>query len=177
MHYYRTFEKAVHRISRAFMYFAAAALFLMMILTTCDVVGRYMFNFPIKGTQDLIEFGLVLIGFSALGYLTSERHHMRADMLNSILSPRKNAIVGAACFLLSLPFAVILAWQTCEEGIKVMGGNYVSATLSVHLGPFFLFAGFGLILLCVEIVLDIVRYLAEAKGQQFTDGDKQGLSL
>jgi TRAP-type transport system small permease protein len=177
MNYYIAFEKVVHKISRSFMYIAAAALFLMMVLTTCDVVGRYIFNSPIRGTQDLIEFGLVLIGFSALGYLTSERHHMRADMLNSILSPRKNAIAGAACFLLSLPFAVILAWQTCAEGIKVMGGNYVSATLSVHLGPFFLFAGFGLILLCVEIVLDIVRYIGEAKGQHFADGDEQGLGL
>jgi TRAP-type transport system small permease protein len=177
MNYYRAFEKAVHKLSRGFMYVAAAALFVMVILTACDVVGRYIFNSPIKGTQDMIEFGLVLIGFSGLGYLTSERHHMRADMLNSVLTPRGNAIVGAACFILSLPFAAILAWQTCVEGIKVASGNYVSPTLSIHLGPFYLFAGFGLILLCVEIVLDIVRYIEEAGGRHFANCDEKGLGL
>ena len=159
------------------MYLAAVSLFLMMVLTTCDVVGRYILNSPIQGTQDLIEFGLVLIGFSGLGYLTSERHHMRADMINAMLPPRKNAILGAACFLVSLPFVIILAWQTCAEGLRMVGGTYISPTISVPLGPFYLFAGFGLILLCVEIVLDVVRYISEARGQHFTDGDEKGLSL
>ncbi len=177
MSYYRTFEKAVHKVSRSAMYIAAAALLVMMVLTSFDVVGRYIFNAPVKGTQDLIEFGLVLICFSGLGYLTSERHHMRADMLNSVLTRRGNAILGAACFIFSLPFAVFLSWQTCVEAIKIASGNYVSATISVHLGPFYIFTGLGLILLCVEIVLDIVRYIEEASGKQFAEGDEKGLGL
>lgn len=177
MSYYHKFEKAVHRISRAFMYVAAAALLVMMVLTTCDVIGRYVFNSPIRGTQDLIEFGLVLIGFSGLGYLTSERHHMRADMLNSKLSSRQNAIVSAGCFGLSLPFVVMLAWQTCVEAFKVSTGTYVSQTISIPLGPFYLFAGFGLILLCVEIILDIVKYINEARGSRFAEGDAKGLGI
>jgi TRAP-type C4-dicarboxylate transport system permease small subunit len=177
MNYYRTFEKTVHKISRSFMYLAAASLFLMMLLTTCDVVGRYVLNSPVKGAQDMTEFGLVLIGFSALGYLTSERHHMRADIINTMLPPRKNAILGAVCFLMALPFAIALAWETCAEGLRVVCGTYLSPTLSVPLGPFYLFAGFGLILLCVEIILDVVRYISEARGQHFADGDEKGLSL
>jgi len=177
MNHYRRFEKAVHTISRSFMYLAAAVLFLMMVLTTCDVVGRYVLNSPVQGAQDMTEFGLVLIEFSALGYLTSERRHMRADIINTMLPPRKNAILGAVCFVIALPFAVALAWQTCTEGLKVARGTYLSPTLSVPLGPFYLFAGFGLILLCVEILLDIVRYIDEARGRHFSDGDEKGLSL
>jgi TRAP-type transport system small permease protein len=177
MNYYRKFEMTVHMISRGFMYLAGVVLFLMMALTTADVFGRYLFNHPIQGTQDLTELGLVLIGFGALGYLTLDRHHMRADMLNSMLSPRQNAMVGAACFIVSLPFAVILATETFIEGLKVMGGTYLSATLSLPLGPFFLFAGIGLILLCVEMMLDIVRYISEARGQQFADSNEKGLDL
>jgi len=160
------------------MYLAAIALFLMVILTTCDVVGRYVFNFPIKGTQDLIEFGLVLIGFGGLGYLTSERHHMRADMINAKLSEKKNATLGAGCFLLSLPFVIALTWETCAEGIRIIiEGTSVSQTISVPLGPFYLFAGLGLILFCVEIILDAIRYIDEARGQYHTEGDEKGISL
>jgi TRAP-type C4-dicarboxylate transport system permease small subunit len=177
VNYYRKFEMTVHMISRIFMYLGAVVLFLMMVLTTGDVFGRYLFNHPIQGTQDLTELGLVLIGFGALGYLTVERHHMRADMLNSMLSPRQNAIVGAACFIVSLPFAVILAWETFIEGLRMMSGTYLSPTLSLPLGPFFLFAGIGLILLCAEMVLDIVRYISEARGQHFADSDEKGLDI
>jgi hypothetical protein len=40
-------------------------------------------------------------------------------MINAVLSKRWNAIVGAACFMVSLPVAIIMAWQTSVEAIKV----------------------------------------------------------
>jgi len=55
MNYYRKFEKAVHKISRSFMYLAAASLFLMMVLTTCDVVGRYNRAYVIEGGTITLE--------------------------------------------------------------------------------------------------------------------------
>jgi TRAP-type C4-dicarboxylate transport system permease small subunit len=178
MKYYEAFEKTVHKISGVFIYLSAAALFLMMMLTTADVIGRYILNSPIKGTQDLVELGLVVCAFAGLGYVTLHRQHIRADMINAVLSKRKNAILSSACFAISIPVAIALAWQTCAEGFKVfVAGKAGTPTISVPIGPFFLFAGLGLILLCVEILLDVIRYIHEARKEEYLPVDDEGIKL
>jgi TRAP-type C4-dicarboxylate transport system permease small subunit len=159
MKYFAAVEKGVHRVSTALVYVSGACLFLMMSLTTIDVVGRYFFKHPLRGTQDLTELGLVICAFAGWGYVTRQRQHIRADMITAVLSKRWNAIVGAACFIVSLPVAIIMA-------IKVQTvGSAVSGTVGIPIGPFFLFAGFGFCWFCIEIVFDIVRYIREAEGK------------
>jgi TRAP-type transport system small permease protein len=178
MKYYEAFEKVVHKISVVFIHISAVSLFLMMMMTTADVIGRYILNFPIEGTQDLIELELVIGVFAGLGYLTLHRQHIRADMINAVLSKRKNAILSAACFAISLPFMILLAWQTCAEGLKVfVAGKAVTPTILVPTGPFILFAGLGLILLCVEMLLDVVRYIHEARRGEYHPVDDEGIKL
>jgi TRAP-type transport system small permease protein len=178
MKYYEAFERLVHRISAAAIYLSAASLFLMMMLTTADVVGRYLFNFPLKGTQDMVEQGLVLCTFAGLGYVTLHRQHIRADMLNSFLSQRKNAILAAVCLSISAPVAIIMAWQTCTEGLKVLiSGKAGTPTISLPIGPFFVFAGLGLILMCLEILLDVVRSVREARNGGYIQDDDKGIQL
>jgi TRAP-type transport system small permease protein len=163
MKYFAVVNKGVNWVSTALVYVSGVCLFLMMILTTIDVVGRYVFKHPLKGTMDLIEQGLVILAFAGWGYVTRQRQHIRADMINAVLSKRWLAIFGAACFIVSLPIAVIMAWQTSVEAIKVQTvGTAVTGTIGMPIGPFFLFAGFGFWWFCVEIVFDIIRSFREA---------------
>jgi TRAP-type C4-dicarboxylate transport system permease small subunit len=166
MKYFAAIDKGVHWVSSVLVYVSGACLFLMMSLTTIDVVGRYIFKHPLRGTMDFIEEGLVICAFAGWGYVTRQRQHIRADMINAILSKRWNAIVGGACFIASLPMAIIMAWQTSAEAIKVQTiGTAVTGTIGVPIGPFFLFAGFGFCWFCVEMVFDIIRSIREAKGK------------
>ncbi len=177
MKYYRTIEKLTHKTSKALAYFGAVILFLMMILTVVDVVGRYIFNSPIKGTKDLIEIGLVLATFAALAYLTLQRQIIRADIMNSVLSRRNASILGFVMHLLATPVVIIIAWQTCTEGINVLfNGSSVTSTIFVPIGPFFLFAGLGLALLVLATVLDLVRYMEEIRGR-YREVDAKDLEL
>jgi TRAP-type C4-dicarboxylate transport system permease small subunit len=178
MKYFAAVEKGVHRVSTALVYVSGACLFLMMSLTTIDVVGRYFFKHPLRGTQDLTELGLVVCAFGGWGYVTRQRQHIRADMINAVLSKRWNAIVGAACFMVSLPVAIIMAWQTSVEAIKVQTiGSAVTGTIGIPIGPFFLFAGFGFCWFCIEIVFDIVRSIREAEGKADRIKDEEAALL
>ena len=177
MKYYRAFERLVHKTSKALIYFGAAVLFLMTILTVFDVVGRYAFNSPVRGTKDLIELGLVVSIFAAVAYITLQRQLMRADMVDAVLSKRNASKLGFVMHLLALPVLIIIAWQTCTEGISVLvDGAAVTPTIFVPVGPFFLFAGLGLVLLALATVLDVVRYIEEIRGRYREDDDK-GMEL
>jgi TRAP-type C4-dicarboxylate transport system permease small subunit len=164
MKYLRMFEKGVHKVSRFFSWIAAASLFVMVVLTTIDVAGRYVFNSPVIGTQDLVELGLVICVFGALGHVTLSRGHIRADMLNGVITKRSNAILSALSFIISAPIAILLTWQTASKAIENLKNmNIVTSTISVPVGPFFAFAAFGLLMLTIEMIFDIITYIKEAK--------------
>ena len=48
-------------LQRTLGFFAAAVLFLMMIVTAVDVVGRYFINKPLAGGFEITEIGLALL--------------------------------------------------------------------------------------------------------------------
>lgn len=164
MKYLRRFEKIIHQLSRFFSWVAAGSLLIMAILTALDVVGRYLFNSPITGTQDLIELGLVICVFGAMGHVTMVRGHIRADMLNPVLSKRGNAILSAGSFIISLLFAVILTWQTTIKAVDSLKNmDMVTSTISIPIAPFLAFTSIGLTMMILEMIFDIFLYIKEAR--------------
>ena len=49
--------------SKILAYLGAVTLFLMMLLTTADVAGRYILNQPILGGLEITEFMIVSVVF------------------------------------------------------------------------------------------------------------------
>ena len=59
---------------------SAVLLFLMMALTFVDVLGRYLFNAPIYGSAEMIQFLLALTIFSALGIVNADDSHIVVEV-------------------------------------------------------------------------------------------------
>ena len=57
-------ERAVGAVSRKVHGLGGVFLALMMFITAVDVVGRYIFNSPIKGTTEINELALVVMAVS-----------------------------------------------------------------------------------------------------------------
>src|SRR5215475_2687646 len=53
-------------LDRALGFSAAVLLFCLMMLTTADVVGRYIFNWPIRGAFEITELLLLTLIFAGL---------------------------------------------------------------------------------------------------------------
>ncbi len=64
-------------------------LFVMMMLTVADVVGRYFFNHPVQGTNEITGLLLVLVAASALAFSQIKKGHIRVDLITqSFISQR-----------------------------------------------------------------------------------------
>ena len=164
----RLFQKianVVHRISNVFAWIGTAALFIMMALTFFDVVGRYVFNSPIIGAMDIIEQLMVVLVFTVLGQVTINRIHIRADVLNPVLSVRNYCIISAISFGIAATAVALMAWQTGIEASKyVLNLSLTTGVILMPIAPFYVLTSLGLTLLFLEMVFDIARYLMEAKG-------------
>ena len=68
----------------------AICVFALMALTFVDVVGRYVFNAPIPGGFELVEFALALSIFAAYPLIAGHKQHITVGILESLM--RKNLV-------------------------------------------------------------------------------------
>jgi TRAP-type C4-dicarboxylate transport system permease small subunit len=130
---------------------------LMMLLTTVDVVMRYIFNRPITGAPELSELLMVVLVFPALAWNTVDRNQIRVDILVNSWRPKTRLVMEICTLTLTLATYGVLTWQS---GIESAATTDTSSLLSVPESIFRWVATVGFTLLCVTIVAVIIEDIA-----------------
>ncbi len=136
---------------RAMALLAGLVLLALMLFTVLDVVMRYFFNAPFRGSLEATEFAMALIVFLSLSYCGWQGGHIAVDLLDCYLRapalrllPTTIAFIGAALFAL-------IAWQLVVETSH--SWSQVSNMLRVAHWPFKLVAAFGSALFALVLLL------------------------
>lgn len=140
----------------------AAAIFLvaMMLVTVVDVGLRWLVNFPVFGTFDLVELFLVATIFLAIPETFLRDEHVVVDVVDRVAGPRTIAVLrtisaGLALVFLTLMLAYMIrpAWDSVA---------FHDVTLDLEIPKIvhwtLILAGTGCSVLCVAAVF--VRDLA-----------------
>jgi TRAP-type C4-dicarboxylate transport system permease small subunit len=139
----------------------AVCLTLMMLLTVSDVAGRYFFNHPIQGTNEITGLLLVLVASSALAYSQIKKGHIRVDIISGRLSPRGQIILDAIAYFFCLFGSALITWQTFVRAGVYIVSRRPTETLSIPFFPFMLVLGLGFFFLAVVSLIDFLRSLAK----------------
>lgn len=141
-------EKNITAIAEKANWIAAAALVLMMLLTTLDVVLR-LFKSSIPGTYEIIGLLGAVVASFALGYTSVEKGHIAVDFLVMRLSPKARALIGAINALLAAALFTIITWQSVLYALDLMKKGQVTLTVQLPIYPFVfgMAAGCGLLAL------------------------------
>ena len=83
-------EKVQSGAEKGFIIISAAIIGLMMLITTGDVVLRYIFNHPLPGMFILCEMFMVCAVYLSVAYVQQQKEHVRVDIIIDKLkgSPR-----------------------------------------------------------------------------------------
>lgn len=154
------FLKNIQRISTIFGYLGCIALFAMMVLTTIDVVGRYLFNAPLIGAFELTEYLVLILIFSFLCNAQSHKIHVSVDLLFEKF-PKKIRYIAdllnhVACFLLM----ALIAWMSYLKALELKEVGEASPNLVIPDYPFVFFLVIGCIVLCFEYLRDIIMMVS-----------------
>ena len=123
------FDKFIVRTSSALYWIARFALFVMMILTCCDVFLRYVFNRPIVGSYDLITLlGSVVIAFS-IPQTTLNRGHVIMEALTARLPAKAQEIFAVVTGCIGIIIFVIFGWNLFVYGTILLRSGEVFPTL------------------------------------------------
>ena len=136
------------------------ALVVMTLLICADVIGR-MLKHPVVGTYDLV--GLlngVLVAF-AMAYTYAIKGHVAVELLTQMLPPRVQGGLRVIVSLMGLFFFVILIWQLALYGLGVQRSGEASMTVGIPLFPFVYGIAFGLIPLCLLLLIDFIKSIGK----------------
>lgn len=161
-----TTEKGIHAITRGVLWCSLFATFLMLLLGVSTVVGRYFFQRPITGSSELIEIGMLLLVFLAVGYTTLERSHVRVTILLFRLSERTQAIWNSLTSFLSLVIVAMMVWKLGERSWNLLlHPGPMTETLKIPLFPLVLVAVIGCLTMSLELLVTLSHDLMGVLGK------------
>ncbi len=96
-------------VARSLLAFAALLAFLLSFLVVADVIGRVVFNHPVKGTPEIVSMAIVIICFLQASYAIRSGGMLRVDAVVNWLPVNARLFLAIfGCLLGALFFAAIL---------------------------------------------------------------------
>lgn len=99
-------------IARAFLFLAAILAFFLGFLVVADVVGRVVFNSPVKGTPEIVSTSVVFICFIQAGYAIRSGGMVNVDAFVKRLPPAAQSWMAAVGALLGMGFFGLICWTS-----------------------------------------------------------------
>jgi TRAP-type C4-dicarboxylate transport system permease small subunit len=101
-------------IARALLTIAAMLAFLLSFLVCADVIGRVVFNSPVKGTPEIVSYSIVVICFLQAGYAIRSGGMIWVDAVTQRLPRRIQAVCEIFGMLLGILFFGLVCWGSIE---------------------------------------------------------------
>jgi len=137
----------------------------MMFLTATDVILRYIFNRPITGAYELIEYMMAILIPFGLAYCALQGGHVSVDLVVSRFPKKTQSIIGSITTLLCLGLFLLITWQNVIYIKEHFESNLTSAVLLIPVYPFVTAVAIGSAALCLVLVIDFLNYISEAVGK------------
>lgn len=150
-------EKLTVRINAILHKISGVLLMGLMFFTAIDVVGRYFFNSPIKGTYELTGLFLALMIFYSLGSGQLKGNHIEIDFFTKKWSKRNQHILRSISFFILFILICLTSWQLVEYSIRMWIGGETSGDLGIPLFLFPLLAIIGAVAFALTLLLDSVH--------------------
>lgn len=110
-------ERIITRLVHSLLAIAAAIIFFLSFLIVADIVGRGLFNSPVKGTPEIVSMSIVIICFLLAGYAVQSGNMLRTDVIVGLFGRRGYAFADLASSLLGATFFVLIVWGSFEPAL------------------------------------------------------------
>jgi TRAP-type C4-dicarboxylate transport system permease small subunit len=104
------FDRISARIVYVLLAVAAVLTFCLSFLVVADVVGRVVFNSPVKGTPEIVSMSIVIICFLLAGYSVQSGSMLKSDLLTGLMGWRGPFISALLSGILGAAFFGIIVW-------------------------------------------------------------------
>jgi TRAP-type C4-dicarboxylate transport system permease small subunit len=113
----------------------AIFLFVMMVLTSADVIGRYVLNAPISGAFEIVQYLMAVVVFAALPVTTASDGHQSVSLIPQTMRGSIGRAHRVFIRLVSAIALFVIAWRMAAQAQILDGSQQVSGYLQLPLAP------------------------------------------
>ena len=110
-------------IARALLVLAATLAFLLCFLVCADVIGRVVFNAPVKGTPEIVSFSIVIILWLQAAFAIRSGGMIWVDAVHVHLPNRAQRACEVFGALLGVAFFGLVCWGSMDPAIYAWNSN------------------------------------------------------
>ena len=155
----KVFSGLVTEFSKLLDKLAGFCMVLLMLLVVSNVVLRAVFKSPILGSYEYVGFlTAVMIGL-ALAYCAVQNGHIAIGLMVDRLCCRTQAGVDIMVNATALGFWGLVAWYIAKYAGSMTSSGVVSPTTQTPFYPFVYLVAFGLLALCLVLLVQLVDSL------------------
>jgi len=155
-------ERISNVLSRWVSWIAGGFLVAIMLITVVNIVLRAVYV-PVGGLSVGVGFLSAIVVAFALGYTQIKRGHVAIDIVVSRFSPRVQAIIDSIIYLMSMVLFGLIAWQVASlAGHHWEVGSTAESLWNIVFFPFMYMVALGCVLLCLVLLVDFLKSLAQA---------------
>ncbi len=137
----------------------AGVIAVMMLLVVADVVGRRVFNRPVPGTLELVQYLFIIVVFFCIVYCELLRRHIIVDVVVARLGQRARNGLNSVIYIFFLGISCLLTWQFVLYLGEVWQSGMRSAVLRVPAVPFTALATLGSALFSLMILTHLLQLI------------------
>ena len=142
---------------------SCTCVFAMMLLTTVDVVLRYVFHNPLVGTFEVSEFMMVTIVFFSMAYTQHRKGHVAVDVIIGRLSQRKQALVDLFNHTATIIILLLITWRSSLTALELYDTMETTGTIPIPSFPFVFIVALGCLAMGIELLKDCIRIIGSFK--------------
>lgn len=158
------------RIEKAAASLSAFLLFVLMMITFVDVVGRNLFNHPLNGASEMTEIVLALVIFLMLPHVARRNQHIVIDLIENVIKPRMVVVLDALAAVLSAVMFALIAWRCWVLADRAVEYGDRTAALAIPVGPVMygmaILAGVVAIASLLAVPFSVEHLASRAEGAQ-----------
>jgi TRAP-type C4-dicarboxylate transport system permease small subunit len=137
-------------------YAAAFATFIMMLLTTADAAGRYLFNRPITGAYEITTNYLMIAAvFLAMTFAYRGGANIRVTFLVDRLPRPVKLVVNHLVQIASMLYCGALVYATFKQALRTIATGTTLSSIEIPQGPAYLLVPVGLFLTTLMMLVDL----------------------
>ncbi|MDC7785688.1 TRAP transporter small permease [Rhodoplanes sp. TEM] len=104
------FDRLTTPVVHLLLALAALIIFALGFLVVADVVGRGVFNSPVKGTPELVSMSIVIVCFLLAAHAVQSGGMLKADVLVGAFGARGQAFSELVSGVLGVLFFGLIVW-------------------------------------------------------------------
>lgn len=154
--------KILRWINKILLAVASTALAVMMFLMAADVAGRYIFNRPISGALEVIEYLMAVLVSFAIAYCAYQKAHVSVDLVMERFSRRVQRVMEILMALPAIFFLGLMSWQSVLYMVEKYESGMTSSVLLIPVWPFLIPLSIGTAVFVLNLIARIFRIETEA---------------